>query len=102
MAMTPEQAQRALAALKGKLRGACSVCGTNRWAIVDLASMLPFDPSGAVIIGQSVPVVLVACENCKHLLTFSAVALGVVGPAATTAPPTSPPASPQEPPDGQR
>lgn len=56
----------------------CQLCGSANWLVMDdLLELRPYSDEGAFVIGGStVPVVAIACVNCKQIVLVSAVAHG--------------------------
>ncbi|MBI4615798.1 MAG: hypothetical protein HY720_19420 [Planctomycetes bacterium] len=78
MAMTEEQRADAIQALKAKVRGPCPLCGKYAFEVADLAHVIPHDPSGAIVLGPTIPLVMVMCKHCNLVLPFAAVPMGVM------------------------
>lgn len=75
--MTPEQQSKAQQALQGKI-GACPICQTSEWNLVDITTGMIFQSGAFVVGGPTIPMLVIACRNCYFLAHFSAVALGLV------------------------
>ena len=75
----------------GQMR--CFCCGNARWQLLEnTAIQIGFDTRTTRFhYHEGVPVVMVACENCGHILNFAAALLGLkpeqppVDPAAAPA-----------------
>lgn len=76
MALSDTQRQQISQKLKLPI---CQVCGSRQWVIHDaLIELRPYEGGNFTIGGPVVPAVMAACTNCKQMLLFSAVELGVV------------------------
>ena len=83
--MDADLQKRALAALDGKLTKACPHCGMRKWTLGEIVNLQPSRPDGAIVIGGPVvPVLLVVCNGCKGIASFSVVGLGLNLPAKVT------------------
>ncbi len=79
MPLTQEQRETATRFLRTHLRNPCSVCGIHRFNVVDIVNTLPYENSGAMVLGgATIPLLLVVCESCFHVLSFAAVPIGLV------------------------
>jgi hypothetical protein len=72
--------------------GPCPVCAAESWDwarnLGQIPNMLMFGPNG----GNTVPVVLINCNNCGYTLPINAVVAGILGPPPMGEPPSPPPA----------
>jgi hypothetical protein len=78
MAMTDAQRERAKDFLRDKMQGVCPSCGGRAFQIADLVNALPYDGAGKLVLGPTVPLLLVMCDNCLHVLSFAAVPMGLL------------------------
>jgi C4-type Zn-finger protein len=56
--------------------GPCPVCQTNSWSPLARLGQI----SNLDFAGRMVPLVLIQCDNCGYLLSFNAIAAGIVPP----------------------
>ena len=85
MPLTEEQEDRVVAWLQSHHTQSCAVCGGDSWSILDLVALPLMGDSGVV---ESVfssdfnfktsPSVQVVCDNCQHILLFSAQGIGIM------------------------
>lgn len=85
MAITDLQRRTATEFLEKRLTHPCPVCALRNFTIADIINTSPADPSGAFVLGPSIPLLLVMCTNCFHTLTFAAVPMQLMAEAS---PPT--------------
>jgi len=85
----PETKQKAIEALRARnVRGACSMCGSSNWAVLEIVSPLLQAEDGSTVFGGStIPMLAIACTACSHIVHFSAVALGLISTTPSTVPP---------------
>ena len=84
MKFTPEFKARVVEALVAKLPdrrlGACSLCGTLKWTLVDAIVVTHTQEEFPKIVlgGQSLPSIALVCTNCgnTHLLNLLVLGLG--------------------------
>lgn len=56
----------------------CPVCGSNNFALDDTVAMTnSLQDDGHVNYLSGIPLVFLACQNCAHVLFFSAKQMGV-------------------------
>ena len=75
-----EERQKVVNWLKEKAPSpACPFCGTKHWSISN-AAICPqvYIPGPLMLGGPTVPLVLVVCETCGFVASFSAVTTGVI------------------------
>lgn len=65
----------------------CAVCGGDNWGIIGLVALPLMEGNGLVETGfasasgfnfKTSTAVQVACDNCQHILLFSAQGIGIV------------------------
>ena len=83
MAINKEEKQKIIETIQKKLRErqktlVCPVCGNNGFILAEgyTQDSLQDELAGIVIGGKSIPVVIVVCNHCGHVIRFS---LGVLG-----------------------
>ena len=77
--VTPEQTQRAIAHLNGKLTKTCPACGHNDFHIAGVYFSPQMDPvTGNITVDTGLPMVHVFCKNCYLVLQFAAVPMGIM------------------------
>lgn len=66
-------------ALQGKgVNRPCSRCGQSKFSVVgETQIMLQENPNSFVIGGPSIPVIIVACDNCGYITEHASVPLGL-------------------------
>jgi hypothetical protein len=80
MAMSHEHQQRLLSHVQSKLKAGCPLCGARDMTIEDTVQFLGLLDSEyrQPIEGTVHPVVAVVCNNCFHVMHFSALKLGIL------------------------
>ena len=56
----------------------CFCCGLSKWQLSATTLMIGYDArTTQIYYSQGVPSVTLACENCAHLVSFSAIIMGL-------------------------
>lgn len=85
MPLTEEQESRVVAWLRTHHTQGCAVCGSDSWSILGLVALPVMGGNGVVesvfssdFNFKTAPAVQLACDNCQHILLFSAQGIGIV------------------------
>lgn len=84
--MSAEQKQKIIKHITEKAPGMrCAACGSQDFFVGDdLVTPVPLTSTGNMVLGgSSVPVALLVCRNCAHVMHFAAVPMGVVSAGDT-------------------
>ncbi|AMY03179.1 hypothetical protein AB0V79_08550 [Mesorhizobium ciceri] len=78
--MSPEEQKKAIDWLNRKAPNmVCPACKHSSFAIVEHILTPQIHYGGSIIMGgPNYPQFMVVCNNCSHMLTFSAIASGVI------------------------
>ena len=77
MGLSPQQFDMAREKLEPHLQRGCPVCQGKSFAIESIA-IAPMLEGGGIALGGGVPVLLVVCGTCAHVLSFAAKPLGLL------------------------
>jgi hypothetical protein len=77
--LSDEEQRKALAWIKGRLKvTTCPMCGDEDITLSDSVNAVPMMGKGTILPNVFTPTLLIICDNCGHMRTFSAVRAGVV------------------------
>jgi len=62
----------------------CTFCGTRAWTLGGSAGLLPCLGGRNILLGPTIPVVLVFCSKCAHIEFFSPVLMKLLTDESTT------------------
>ena len=59
----------------------CPVSGHSSWTLVDeFVTVVPWSKKRGFVFNNTIPAVMLACNECGYMALFSAVKLGIVDP----------------------
>ena len=86
MKLSPEQGQKVIDYVKGKIgtrNVVCPICGNTQWEVINIVTEMREFQNGNLAVGGDtsvLPFIPMACKNCGHTYFINAITAGIVIP----------------------